>query len=143
VDRRTRTVVSALAATGALGIVTATAQAGYSIRRVGMELRLAGDDAGDVVVIDRTAAGAIRVDVGADGTFEYDGASTVADTTRIVVNAGGGNDQVALNEAMGALRRRLAKRHRLVRRPRITVANVATGDRTTARPRIRVKQRRR
>jgi hypothetical protein len=66
-----------------------------------MELRLAGDDAGDLVVIDRTAAGAIRVDVGADGTFEYDGASTVADTTRIVVNAGGGNDQVALNEAMG------------------------------------------
>ena len=42
-----------------------------------------------------------------------------------------------------ALKRRLAKNGRLVRRPRITVTNVATGGRATVRPRIRVRAPRR
>jgi hypothetical protein len=42
-----------------------------------------------------------------------------------------------------ALKKRLAKTGRLVRRPRITVTNVATGGRTTVRPRIKVRTRRR
>jgi Ca2+-binding RTX toxin-like protein len=104
VDRTTRTVVAALAtAATSLGLATTAAQAGVSVSRVGTELRLAGDDVGDQVIIDRNAAGVIRVDVGANGSFEDDGTSTVANTTRIVVNAGGGDDVVTLNEAMGAL----------------------------------------
>ena len=103
-DRTTRTVVAALAtAAMSLGFAATAAQAGVSVSRVGTELRLAGDDVGDQVIIDRNAAGVIRVDVGADGSFEDDGSSTVANTTRIVVNAGGGDDVVTLNEAMGAL----------------------------------------
>ena len=103
-DRTTRTVVAALAtAAMSLCFATTAAQAGVSVSRVGTELRLAGDDVGDQVIIDRNAAGVIRVDVGANGSFEDDGSSTVANTTRIVVNAGGGDDVVTLSEAMGAL----------------------------------------
>jgi hypothetical protein len=40
-----------------------------------------------------------------------------------------------------ALRRKLAKNGRLVRRPRVSVRNVATGGKTTVRPRLRVKAR--
>ena len=86
-----------------LGFATTAAQAGVSVSRVGTELRLAGDDVGDLVIIGRNPAGVIKVDVGADGSFEDDGSSTVANTTRIVVNAGGGDDVVTMNEAMGAL----------------------------------------
>jgi len=100
----TRIVVAALAtAATSLGLVATSAQAGVSVSRVGDELRLAGDGVGDQVIIDRTAGGVIRVDVGANGTFEDDGSSTIVNTTRIVVNAGGGDDVVTLNEAMGAL----------------------------------------
>jgi hypothetical protein len=42
-----------------------------------------------------------------------------------------------------ALKKRLAKNGRLVRRPRITVTNVATGGRRTVRPRIKVRAARR
>jgi hypothetical protein len=73
-------VVSAVTLVVALG--ASSAQAAYSVARVGTELQLSGDDASDVVLVNRDALGVLRVDVGADGTYEHSGASTVGNTTR-------------------------------------------------------------
>jgi Ca2+-binding RTX toxin-like protein len=104
VNHTARILIAALAAAAtSLGVVTGSAHAGASISRVGTVLQITGDDASDRVRIDRDAGGLIRVDVGEDGSFEYNGPSSIANTSRIIVTTGGGDDVITLNEASGAL----------------------------------------
>src|SRR4051812_28815776 len=102
---RPRIATAVLAAAAALLTVNvAAAQADVTFARNGSELQVTGDAAANLITVDRDAAGSLRVDVGNDGTFEENsGASTVANTSRIVVDAGGGDDNVALSEVNGAL----------------------------------------
>ena len=64
-------------------------------------LTVVGDGADNTIVFSRNAAGAILVNNGAIAVVG--GSPTVANTTRLVTVANGGNDTVALNEANGAL----------------------------------------
>src|SRR3954447_23890856 len=94
-----------LAATAAILVLNvAAAQADVTIARNGTELQVTGDDAASLIVVDRDGAGNLRVDVGDDLVFEENsGASTVANTSRIVVDAAGGADTVTIRENNGAL----------------------------------------
>jgi Ca2+-binding RTX toxin-like protein len=101
--RRTRAIVAAAAAAVFMALGPVAAHAAVTVAFAGGELTVTSDGAGDRVDIDRDAAGVIRVDVGDDGSFEFSGSATVANTTRIIVNAGNGDDNITLNEALGAL----------------------------------------
>jgi hypothetical protein len=79
-----------------------TADAGTGV------VTLTGDDASDKLAIKRNGAGQILFDVGEDGTTENltpGFTPTVANVAEIVVNSGGGDDQVRADEASGALPR--------------------------------------
>src|SRR4051794_13142442 len=65
------------------------------------ELRVTGDDQDNVIVISRTAGGALLVNNGAVPI--QGGAATVGNTVHLHVVGAGGNDNLSLDEANGAL----------------------------------------
>jgi Ca2+-binding RTX toxin-like protein len=98
-----RAFVWTVAAAGLLAAGTASA-AGIKAKfkdKTGV-LTIKGDDGTDVVEVSRDAAGLILVN-GGDVPIRGGGEATVASTVLIVVEAGGGNDEVTLNEANGPL----------------------------------------
>lgn len=64
-------------------------------------LTITCDDQPNVLVVDRTAAGTIRVNAGAVPIVG--GVATVANTVQIVAFGRGGNDQISLDQANGAM----------------------------------------
>jgi Ca2+-binding RTX toxin-like protein len=81
---------------------TGSADAGTGV------VTLTGDDASDKLTVRRNAGGQILFDVGDDGTTEDltpGFTPTVANVAEIVVNCGGGDDQVRVDESNGALPR--------------------------------------
>src|SRR5262249_8217304 len=64
-------------------------------------LTILGDGQDNTIVVSRDAAGTILVNGGAVAI--QGGPATVANTRRILINGGGGNDTLSLNEANGAL----------------------------------------
>src|SRR5262249_57004452 len=64
-------------------------------------LRVAGDDLDNTIVVSRDAAGTILVNGGAVAI--QGGPATVANTRLILLNGGGGNDSLRLDETNGPL----------------------------------------
>ncbi|HET7047832.1 MAG TPA: calcium-binding protein [Solirubrobacteraceae bacterium] len=99
--RGTRQLVAGLVATGALAAVAAPASAATTATFSNGVLTVFGDSADNSIVISRDAAGRILVNGGA--VAATGGTPTVANTALIQVFGLDGNDQIALNEANGAL----------------------------------------
>src|SRR5437868_2405373 len=99
--RGTRQLVAGLVATGALAAMAAPASAAATATFSNGVLTVFGDSADNSIVISRDAAGRILVNGGA--VAATGGTPTVANTALIQVFGLDGNDQIALNEANGAL----------------------------------------
>jgi Ca2+-binding RTX toxin-like protein len=97
----TRQLVAGLVATGALAAVAAPASAATTATFSNGVLTVFGDSADNSIVISRDAAGRILVNGGA--VAATGGTPTVANTALIQVFGLAGSDQIALNEANGAL----------------------------------------
>jgi len=94
-------VATAIAAIG-LGVATDRAEAAYSVNVAANVLTVTGDAASDSLAL-RVAAGdpnTLQVDVGDNGSANF--SVSRASFTQIVVNAGGGNDSVRIDEVNGS-----------------------------------------
>jgi Ca2+-binding RTX toxin-like protein len=99
--RRTRPLVAGIVAAGALAAMAAPASAATTATFSNGVLNVSGDGADNSIVISRDAAGQILINGGAVATTG--GTPTVANTALIQASGLGGNDQITLNEANGAL----------------------------------------
>jgi Ca2+-binding RTX toxin-like protein len=97
----TRELVASIFAAGALAVTAAPASAATTATFSNGVLTVSGDGAGNSIVIARDAAGRILVNGGA--VAAVGGTPTVANTALIRVFGLAGSDQIALNEANGAL----------------------------------------
>jgi Ca2+-binding RTX toxin-like protein len=97
----TRGLVASIVAAGALAAMAAPASAATTATFSNGVLTVSGDGADNSIVIARDAAGKILVNGGAVAAIG--GTPTVANTALIRVFGLGGRDQIALNEANGAL----------------------------------------